>query len=676
MNDMKKIDLHIHTVQTISDSPFKFCINKLREYIHTCKLDAIAITNHNTLDIDQFRQISTSVDIPVFPGIEINIDGGHLLLIAEKSELSDFAIRCSEVTSRISAANDSIKTSELIVIYGDLSKYLLIPHYEKSPQVPSKSLSELAPFIDAGEVNSPKKFVYCLKNSDSLSPVYFSDCRICAELVSYPNRHTFINCGEVTLNAIKSSLRDKTKISLSYNGPSLIQVFEDGQEISTGLTVIIGERSSGKSYTLNRIADASSNPKFIRQFSLVERNEKEDEDKFNTILSRNHSLFTQEYLKEYQSVVNEIIRVDIDMNDRTMSNYLDSLKKHAFEVEKLDAFAKSKLFREEEFPISDLNELKKLIASVQHLIENIEYRAIIDKHINNQKLKLLIIELMNEFGKKEEERLKRIWLNDLIVDIKTKLKIRTAATAISEVDLYKVAIDLEKKSKFTEITNMLRKDQQIMHRDIQGFKIVARKCEFTSVTELKSSTKSRASLKSAYQAYSDPYIFLQEMKNIDGLPESDYYQLFARIQYLILNKDGYEVSGGERSEFNLLREINDAQQYDILLIDEPESSFDNIFLKNDVNKLLKELSQSMPVVLVTHNNTVGASIMPDYILCTKKEVIDGNIEYLIYSGFTTDKTLTSRNNKQVKNIDVTMGCLEAGKTAYGERRRMYEDLEN
>ncbi len=53
------------------------------------------------------------------------------------------------------------------------------------------------------------------------------------------------------------------------------------------------------------------------------------------------------------------------------------------------------------------------------------------------------------------------------------------------------------------------------------------------------------------------------------------------------NKYGFNVSGGERAEFNLLTEIQDALKYDLLLIDEPESSFDNLFLKHDVNQLIK-----------------------------------------------------------------------------------------
>lgn len=84
----------------------------------------------------------------------------------------------------------------------------------------------------------------------------------------------------------------------------------------------------------------------------------------------------------------------------------------------------------------------------------------------------------------------------------------------------------------------------------------------------------------------------------------------------------------------------------------------------------------MPVVLVTHNSTVGASIKPDYLLCTKKEVIDGKIEYRIYSGFPTSKELLSSDGKSLNNLVVTMDCLEAGEQTYNERRQGYEDLKN
>ncbi|MEQ9716448.1 MAG: histidinol-phosphatase, partial [Candidatus Asgardarchaeum sp.] len=157
---------------------------------------------------------------------------------------------------------------------------------------------------------------------------------------------------------------------------------------------------------------------------------------------------------------------------------------------------------------------------------------------------------------------------------------------------------------------------------------------------------------------------------------TEYYKYYVSIEYKILNKYGYEVSGGERSEFNLLQEINDALQYDMLLIDEPESSFDNLFLKNDINELIKNISKTIPVVVVTHNSTVGASIKPDYVVYTKKIVLDNEVKYQIYSGYPSDKKLISLDGEAINNYNIMLNCLEAGEHAYKERGKSYEMLEN
>ena len=149
--------------------------------------------------------------------------------------------------------------------------------------------------------------------------------------------------------------------------------------------------------------------------------------------------------------------------------------------------------------------------------------------------------------------------------------------------------------------------------------------------------------------YKNGFIEVQKkltLEGISGLQDKDYYQFFAKVECKILNQYGYPVSGGERAEFNLLREINDALQYDMLLIDEPESSFDNIFLKSKVNHLIKEISETMPVVIVTHNNTVGASIRPNYIVHTKRQINNGTVKFIIYSGYLGITSWLVRVEKQ------------------------------
>lgn len=71
---MKRIDLHIHTVTTVCD-PQNYCfdLDVLKTYVETAKLDAVAVTNHNLFDRANFDTICNALDIPVFPGIEINV---------------------------------------------------------------------------------------------------------------------------------------------------------------------------------------------------------------------------------------------------------------------------------------------------------------------------------------------------------------------------------------------------------------------------------------------------------------------------------------------------------------------------------------------------------------------------------------------------------------------------
>ncbi|EOW9269310.1 hypothetical protein ACN26L_003809 [Vibrio cholerae] len=186
----------------------------------------------------------------------------------------------------------------------------------------------------------------------------------------------------------------------------------------------------------------------------------------------------------------------------------------------------------------------------------------------------------------------------------------------------------------------------------------------------------KTAFKDAFDQYLSPYNYLVELRNNEALTPSELYKYFTCIEYEILNKDGFAVSGGERSEFRLLQEIKDAQNFDYLLIDEPESSFDNLFLKGEVNQILKDLSKTMPVVVVTHNNTVGASIKPDYIVYTSKEIEDGKIIYRRYSGHPSNVHLSSVDGKSIDNFDITMNSLEAGESSYNERRGGYASIKN
>lgn len=108
------------------------------------------------------------------------------------------------------------------------------------------------------------------------------------------------------------------------------------------------------------------------------------------------------------------------------------------------------------------------------------------------------------------------------------------------------------------------------------------------------------------------------------------------MQIDILNKELNPVSGEQRAEYNFHRKIEDSLKQDLLLIDEPESSFDNMFLNNRINTVLQDISKRIPVFVSTHNNRIGAS-----------------------------------NDSSVSNLSVQLNCLEAGERTSKTRRDTY-----
>ena len=83
----------------------------------------------------------------------------------------------------------------------------------------------------------------------------------------------------------------------------------------------------------------------------------------------------------------------------------------------------------------------------------------------------------------------------------------------------------------------------------------------------------------------------------------------------------------------------------------------------------------MPVILATHNNTVGASIKPDYLIYTKRNIAD-EVSYERYYGLPSSKELISSSGDTIKNIQALLDCLEAGEITYNERKHDYDLLKN
>jgi hypothetical protein len=481
---MKKIDLHTHSVSTVSDHDFVFDLSKVKEYVEKLKIDALAITNHNVFDINQYYEIKNSLTIHVFPGIEIDLEGGHILVIADIDvfEVSNFDEKCAQVSAIIKTNIDALSLSQFKHIFPELNKYILIPHYDKSPSIKQATITGLIPHITSGEAASVSKFKRMFKEENGLVPVLFSDMRFATTLKDFPTRQTFVDLKEITLAGIKSCLADKSKISLTKeSGNDFFQATDDGLHLSTGLNIILGSRSSGKTVTLDKIAASAGNVKYIEQFSLLQN----DEETFNRTNDSRLSITYNNFLNEFKLAVEDVIQVDIKQNHLSLENYLDSLKKFATESEKKDLYSKCNLFNEEVFANDDLKNLDKVIESIKNLIENHEYQDIIAKYITGENLKKLLFELIEKAIVSKIQNEQKKWINTIIGDIQRELRIKTTSTFVENVNLYDISLDEMKINKFSEVVCELKKQRKINKEELGKFSIITSSDQLESASDLQ-----------------------------------------------------------------------------------------------------------------------------------------------------------------------------------------------
>ncbi len=683
---MKKIDFHIHTIPVNGkDAHFEFSLSKFQEYADTLSIDAVAVTNHNLFDLDQFKGIvGTLKNVSVFPGIEIDFEDGHLLLIGENDNLDDFSKKCESVKNEFDSGN-KITTDKLKEIFVDLGAYLLIPHYDKKPKVRQNAIDVLKDHIFSGEVQSPKKFNRIVKETGSLAPVVFSDARISTDLnpEKHQGKHTFVNTNSdpITLSAIKAALRDKNKVFLSITGNhGFFQVFNNGQVLSSGLNIIVGGRSSGKTYLLNKLRDIfdteEKSIKYIEQFDLI----RDDEKKFNKRVEKDKSAVREEYLKEFRSVVDDIIEIDRRATSHKLGKYIETLLDYASSEKLQDEFSRAVLFKETKYQIrhNQEKELERLLKAVWLILKSVTYKNTVNKYVTSEELQNLFDDLTKQYKQILEVRLKKEWINELVSETRKQLENKTSSPKIDDgdIDFYQVKLERERTRRFNAIANAIKQESEIRETEVFGkFKIRAVASPYTGAQGLHDESGKQVSFTAAFSKYASPILFLEELKNMEGLEKSELYRYFCKVTYQVLNEYDKKVSGGEMAEFNLLRVLQDARQYDMLLVDEPESSFDNLFLKKNVNKEIKDISKEMPVIVVTHNNTVGMLMEPDYVLYTQRQIINGKDEYRVFSGSPGDKEFkTADGSESIGSYDTLLDTLEAGQEAYKTRKGLYESF--
>ena len=235
--------------------------------------------------------------------------------------------------------------------------------------------------------------------------------------------------------------------------------------------MILGQRSSGKSHTLDSIKDSALDEqvKYIRQFELLEKNESEDESKFEERLKVGRRSYIEEYLKEFKVVVEDMEYIELDYSKRVLDNYLESLKTFAFNKNRHDSYSSTSMFKEEKFKPTRTESLTNLIKATQLLLDNEAYKDIVNKNISRADLIKLHTDLVVEYRKIYKDNKLKIFVNGVVGDTQAQLNVQSATAPVSEVDLYQIAIERDEVNKFERIVESLKRNSDDVIETVQGF---------------------------------------------------------------------------------------------------------------------------------------------------------------------------------------------------------------
>ena len=369
-----------------------------------------------------------------------------------------------------------------------------------------------------------------------------------------------------------------------------------------------------------------------------------------------------------------------------VSNYLLEVKRFANQITNSGEVGKVRLFQETSFEEISTSRLEKQIKSLKNLIDAKDFWQVI---IHRDERRSVFIDVYNDARQCYITTKKlnnfRDNVNDLLKNIKAVLQKESAVTPPPETQLisqFKYEKERECINKFSDFAVQ----EQVLNVDhLGGYQICISKCPWNNAEDFKKSfpaparTSVRNDLIHPYQTKNYDCFF-------DNLTSSSYASKYSlssigdvakylvRVDAKLLTESGNKASGGQEVAFGLMMKLSTAKYKNIVLVDEPEASLDNVFIKNELIPKLKELAKNTTVLVITHNSTLGSLLDPDRLIVAKYDE-EKNIHQIL-SGDYTSKMISNELGEAYPSYDDFVDAMEAGIDTYEEKGQHYAALRN
>lgn len=710
-----KIDIHVHTKKCKSGdaptrevSPKKFC-----ETVLSTDVRILCITNHNVFDLDQFREIESSLsqEAQVWPGVELDvIDGnirGHLLVIVSPKNADQF----SDTVAKITKGNDpdTFRTTiEKTLEYFDVFGPLYVAHYkQKKPDIsdiaieklvarakyPNRIIKEVTNSISAGIYIShghPSIYGSDVQDWDTYESLSrnLPDIRLPVE--SFEHFCLLLEKDPTTINTL---LDKKTSEDM------VLHPFDDGTVIRlkayNDVHVVFGSKGTGKSCLLQSISRHYCD-KGIDARVYTPASDRLDEI-FDT-RCKNITINLEPYGINYCTDEIAAIRAARESDVTSLSNYLVY-----FKVKSSNKNAKKILLKdldpeEASGPQREFIGYNKSASTTKEFIAFIEKDESARKELNSSELAEMIEKLSSLLGRLEQGKWQTFsnWkviclLNSAISSIRNEVARKTgtpskpSTTGFRDYALNRLRIEVNANEVLRNIDKPIQERIEPIgslgpdkgHLDFRTETMIQNgrisDAKLLCVSGVKKGTQKnfvRAIRKIADNVYSDDLFHciaeLNEIEDIDDIKTINELLMFKR--YFAINGEEYVPSSGEASMLMLQKELEDDKE--VYILDEPERSLGNEYISDVIVPLIKEKArEGKKVFISTHDANIAVRTLP-YSSVYRCHGPNG---YATYIGNPFSNNLINVNDGR-DTLDwkkISMKTLEGGEEAFGEREKIY-----
>ncbi|MGH2083168.1 hypothetical protein [Aerococcus urinaeequi] len=677
----KKIDFHIHTIPSEKDYNFNYSSSWMREYVKEAELDAIAITNHDLFDEDNYQQVVSDIpDIKVFPGMELSLDKGHVNIIMSENEKEELKKFSEWIKSQNRGPNGVVTINELCEHLGCWEKGIYIFELKKSNSL--KVPNELKNTCTVGGVSNQLRFQSVIEQSDSMTPVLFSDAHADendteknrCDINILKNKNTYIQIDRCTFDEIRNAIHRKDKVGIEKDLLKKV-ITIDNHRVSTGLNLIVGKRGSGKTHFLELINKQFPQDELYRIAQFETANAEEYIEKQR---KQQGELAFESWAGNYETQISAIKQYLTENQTNTndvLEEYLKSIKKYANDMSISNSSQKYRLLSETKFESMSTKNIEDYLHSLKGLVNSRDLWKLLENKIDKRTVFIEIYRELREIYVKMsvENRLKSS-TNDMVKDIQDILQKHTGISTPIDCEVSRI---IKKQQIEQEIQNFLESiiDEKILTiKDIFDYKIVVKLKPFKNAEQFKNDFKTREAVKDdLIKPYEQKeYItFLKKLSQKAFFDKENLIKYFLHLEVELLDSDGTPASGGQAVGFTLMMRLEEAKNYPVVLIDEPEASLDNAYINEVLIDALRKMSKDSVVFVVTHNSTLGTLLEPDYLITTTK--IDTN-NYRVLTGEFTSRLISSAGKEVENSYDKFIEAMEAGFINYEKKGEIYETL--